>query len=94
MQRSKLTHVINLGICLVPMPTITTTTTDSYLYFLNFYTVLQGNMILKRALTFSFPILSQTLSVISHFCHSILNICRPNALAIHSSYSIIPKYIW
>jgi len=93
-QRSKLTHIITLGICLVLKLTITTTTTDHYLYFLKFYGILQGNMILKRVLTFFFPILSQPLIMISHFCNSTLNdISRPNALSIHNSYSITPKYM-
>lgn len=52
-------------------------------------------MILKQALTFSFQILSQPLSLISHFCNSTLNdISRSYALSKHNSYSITPKYIW
>jgi hypothetical protein len=94
-QRSKLMHIITLGMCLVPMSTIATTTFDPYLYFLKFYTVLQGNMILKRALTFSFPVLSQPLSVINDFCNSTLDdISRQYAPSIYSSYSITPKYVW
>jgi hypothetical protein len=85
-QRSNLTHVTNLGMCLFPLPTIATATLEPYLYFLNIYTVLQGNMILKRALTFSSPVLSQPLSALNHFCNSTPDdISRPYALSIHSS---------
>lgn len=85
-QRSKLTHVINLGTCIFPLPTITTTTTDPHLYFLNFYSVLQGNIILKRALTFSFPILSQPLSVITI---SVIRLCTKSLDHAHSPYTAV-----